>query len=56
MEKSISSIKDPNVQRDVFNKLMATTVIHEIGHGMGIDHHREGLKEPTTNTVEGGDF
>ena len=28
----------------------------EIGHGMGIDHHREGLKEPTTNTVEGGVF
>jgi len=28
-----------SAQQDIFQKMMASTIIHEIGHGIGISHH-----------------
>lgn len=31
-----------NAQQGIFQKLMQSTVIHEVGHGIGIEHHWKG--------------
>ncbi len=44
---------NPNVRQAVFQKMMASTVIHEVGHGLGITHHRKGGVEDAAETVRG---
>lgn len=41
-EKAVRGIKDPNVRQAVFNADFTSTVIHEIGHAIGIRHHHSG--------------
>lgn len=55
LEKRLAGISDLAVKQDIYTKVMATTVIHEMGHAMGIRHHREGGQE-TDASISGGVF
>ena len=56
IEKLIrTGVQDPNVRQDAFQKMMTVAVIHEIGHGIGIHHHADGMHE-TDESVYNGVF
>lgn len=39
IQKSVAGLKDKNTMQNLFNTVMTSTTIHEIGHGLGIHHH-----------------
>lgn len=55
LEKTLAGIKDPALKQAVYTKVMTTTVIHEMGHAMGIRHHRANGRE-TDDSVNAGVF
>ncbi|MFN8358039.1 MAG: hypothetical protein U0Y10_26490 [Spirosomataceae bacterium] len=52
IERLCNQLK-PSVRQAVFQKMMFSTVIHEVGHGLGITHHRKGGVEDGAETVRG---
>jgi hypothetical protein len=56
LEKCLTGIADPAVHQDAFNKLMASAVIHEIGHGLGIRHHSPVGSDETEESILDGVF
>ncbi len=53
IERSLRGIKDPDLRQRTFQLLMASTVIHEIGHGLGIKHHADGKIETDESVIVG---
>jgi hypothetical protein len=53
IERSLMGIKDPDLRQRTFQLLMTSTVIHEIGHGLGIKHHSEGKTETDQSVIVG---
>lgn len=52
-EMKTEALNDQELRNEIYDKVVRCSVIHEIGHGMGIPHHRLFDKEDRAERVSG---